>query len=188
MRFYRSTDTNHQSRNIGSVFLVMCNLVDGLVPVSSLLLVRLLSSSATGSPCVPSVVTDVRWWCGCSVSAIPGSSCVWCSSTPRCVYLWRGSSCNCVSPRCPVCFALRSVSRRCCLCPLPPAWRPLNYFPPIPFLCCKFSPTPLFLKCSFFGWRSIILPTIRFWGGYVLDSKIEKWRMAALDVEQLCET
>ena len=108
MRFYRSTDTNHQSRNIGSVFLVMCNLMDGLVPVSSLLLVRLLSSSATGSPCVPSVVTDVRWWCGCSVSAIPGSSCVWCSSTPRCVYLWRGSSCNCVSPRCPVCFALRT--------------------------------------------------------------------------------
>ena len=149
MRFYRSTDTNHQSRNIGSVFLVMCNLMDGLVPVSSLLLVRLLSSSATGSPCVPSVVTDVRWWCGCSVSAIPGSSCVWCSSTPRCVYLWRGSSCNCVSPRCPVCFALRSVSRRCCLCPLPPAWRPLNDFPPIPFLCCKFSPTPLFLKGSF---------------------------------------
>ena len=40
----------------------------------------------------------------------------------------------------------------------------------------------------FFGWRSIILPTIRFWGGYALDSKIEKWRMAALDVEQLCET
>ena len=133
MRFYRSTDTNHQSRNIGSVFLVMCNLMDGLVPVSSLLLVRLLSSSATGSPCVPSVVTDVRWWCGCSVSAIPGSSCLWCSTIPRCVYLWRGSSCNCVSPRCPVCFALRSVSRRCCLCPLPPACRPLNDFPPIPF-------------------------------------------------------
>ena len=40
----------------------------------------------------------------------------------------------------------------------------------------------------FFGWRSIILPTIRFWGGYALGSKIEKWRMAALDVEQLCET
>ena len=40
----------------------------------------------------------------------------------------------------------------------------------------------------FFGWRSIILPTIRFWGGYALDSKIEKWRMAALDVGQLCET
>ena len=40
----------------------------------------------------------------------------------------------------------------------------------------------------FFGWRSIILPTIRFWGGYALGSKIEKWRMAALDVEQPCET
>ena len=99
MRFYRSTDTNHQSRNIGSVFLVMCNLMDGLVPVSSLLLVRLLSSSATGSPCVPSVVTDVRWWRGCSVAAIPGSSCEWFSTARVC--LWRSPSCYCVSPRCP---------------------------------------------------------------------------------------
>ena len=26
---------------------------------------------------------------------------------------------------------------------------------------------------------------IRFWGRYALDSKMEKWRMSALDVEQL---
>ena len=36
-----------------------------------------------------------------------------------------------------------------------------------------------------FFWMALdnSLPTIRFWGGYALGSKIEKWRMAALDVE-----
>ena len=134
MRFYRSTDANRQSRNIGSVFLVICNLMDGSVPVSPLLLIRLLSSSASSSPCVPRIVTVVRWWCDCSVATVPGGWCAWRPTAPSSVCLRRSPPCHCFSPRCPVCFILRSISFRFCLFPLPPACRSLNDFPPLPSL------------------------------------------------------
>ena len=113
----------------------MCNIMNGLVPVSSLLLIRLFPCCITsGSACVTGIVAaniswGRRWHC-----------CV--AATTR---LWRSRftiSRSCPPPlptRCGVRFSLL-------LLPFPPSVCPLDDLAPFSTLGCKLSPSPLFLK------------------------------------------
>ena len=115
----------------------MCNIMNGLVPVSSLLLIRLLPCRNTsGSACVTGIVAaniswGRRWHC-----------CV--AATTR---LWRSrftisrSESPPLPTRCGVRFSLL-------LLPLPPSVCPLDDLAPFISLSfgCKLSPSPLLLE------------------------------------------
>ena len=91
----------------------MCNMMDGLVPVSSLLLIRLLPSRAESSACVTGVAT-ISWRRRRWHSRVAAIACLWCSR--RAV----PSSCSPSRPiRCGRRFGLL-------LLPLPPSACPLG--------------------------------------------------------------
>ena len=124
----------------------MCNMMDGLVPVSSLLLIRLfpsraasgvrllLSSRAAGGACVTGVTISwrrTRWH-----RRVAAIACLWRSrrAVPR--------SCSPSRPiRCGGRFGLL-------LLPLPPSVCPLDDLAPFISLSfgCKLSPSPLLLE------------------------------------------
>ena len=128
----------------------MCNIMNGLVPVSSLLLIRLLPCCITsGSACVTGIVAaniswGRRWHC-----------CV--AATTR---LWRSrftisrSESPPLPTRCGVRFSLL-------LLPLPPSVCPLDDLALFSTLGCKLSPSPLFPKSG--ATRKGRVPCLGIW-------------------------
>ena len=113
----------------------MCNMMDGLVPVSSLLLTRLLPSHAASGACVTGVVT-ISWRRRRWHRRVAAIACLWRSrrAVPR--------SCSPSRPiRCGGRFGLL-------LLPLPPSVCPLDNLAPFISLSfgCKLSPSPLLLE------------------------------------------
>jgi hypothetical protein len=129
----------------------MCNMMDGLVPVSSLLLIHLLPSRTTSGSCVAGVAAVTvswrrRWHCRVAATA----------------RLWRSRRAaprSCFPPpptRCGDRFSLLFL-------PLPPSLCPLDDLAPFFTLSfgCKLSPSPLLLKGG--PTRKVRVPCLGIW-------------------------
>ena len=109
----------------------MCNMMDGLVPVSSLLLIRLLPCRITsGSACVTGIAATTISWRRRWHRRVAATARLWCS---RCTI---SRSCSPPLPtRCGVRFSLL-------LLPLPPSVCPLDDLAPFSTLGCKLRRAP----------------------------------------------
>ena len=121
----------------------MCNMMDGLVPVSSFLLIRLLpcrvTSGTSGSACITGIAAATISWTR-----------RWHRRVVAITRLWR--SLLTISRRCsPPLPTLCGVRFSLLLLPLPPSVCPLDDLAPFSTLGCKLSPSPMFFKSGATG-------------------------------------